>query len=38
MRNGTGTFKYANGDVFKGEYKDGVKNGEGKLKLANGKV
>jgi len=35
---GYGIVKYVNGDMYEGEWKDGEKNGRGKLTLSNGKV
>jgi hypothetical protein len=31
-----GTLRYANGDVYKGEFKDGVRNGFGKFRHSDG--
>ena len=36
--NGTGTYKYENGSVYKGEFKDGNLNGQGKVILKNGTI
>lgn len=33
-----GRYKFANGDVYEGEYLDDVRHGKGKLTLANGIV
>ena len=36
--NGKGTLKYANGDVYEGDFDEGVEHGKGTLKYANGDV
>ena len=36
--NGYGTYTYANGSKYVGEWKDGKENGQGTYKFANGKV
>jgi hypothetical protein len=39
LPDGKGTYTYKNGDIFKGEWKNGFKNGKGKLKYTvNGKT
>ena len=37
-REGRGTLRYANGDVYEGEYKEGKKEGRGTMRYANGSV
>ena len=37
-QHGHGTFTYANGDKYVGEWKDGNKNGQGTYTFADGRV
>ena len=37
-KEGLGTMKYGNGNVYKGKFKDDKRKGQGTLKLANGDV
>ena len=38
MRNGHGTYTYARGDVYVGEFKDGLFHGHGTYTYASGRV
>ena len=38
MRHGRGTYRYASGAVFEGEYKAGRRHGRGTFRFANGEV
>ena len=36
INNGKGEMKYANGDIYNGDWKNDEKNGKGEMKYANG--
>ena len=38
MKNGTGSFRYASGDVYEGSFTDDMKNGTGTYTWANGEI
>ena len=38
MKDGFGTYKKINGDVYEGQWKFNKEHGQGKLKTANGKI
>ena len=38
MRHGTGTYKYKNGDIYKGSFKKNLYEGKGLFKYSNGNL